>query len=106
MYLGLSINHQKKENFKFIDNEIEFVPHQIFNIGNSNPQTLMEYINCIENALGIKADKEFLPMQPGDVENTYADTSSLQNWINFKPETSIQNGIDKFVNWYKSYYGY
>ena len=84
----------------------EYVPYKIFNIGNSNPQKLMDYINCIEKAIGIKAKKEFLPMQPGDVEYTYADTEILQDWIKFRPDTDIQKGIDNFVDWYKSYYGY
>ena len=76
----------------------------IFNIGNSNPVSLKEYIEIIEKNLGKKAIKEFLPMQPGDVKATSADTKLLEEWIGFKPNTSIDNGVNKFVNWYKLYY--
>ena len=79
-------------------------PHRIFNIGNSQPIPLMEYIYAIEKALGIEAKKEYLPMQAGDVEITSADTSSLERWINFKPNTSINDGVVKFVEWYKNFY--
>ena len=65
----------------------------------------MEYIKCIENTLGKKANKIFLPMQPGDVEATYADTSLIESWINFKPSTKIESGIKEFVKWYLDYYG-
>ncbi len=79
-------------------------PHQIFNIGNSNPTPLMEYIYALEDSLGIKAEKIFLPMQPGDVADTSADTSYLEEWVHFKPSTSVQDGVRKFVDWYKSFY--
>jgi len=65
----------------------------------------MKYVEAIENHLSIKAKKEMLPMQPGDVENTAADTESLEKWIGFKPNTSIKDGIGKFIHWYKKYYG-
>ena len=96
------------ENFNFMnpDPSISWAPHKIFNIGNSNPIKLMDYINEIEEALGKKAIKEYLPIQPGDVKATSADTSKLENWINFKPNTSIRNGVRKFVKWYKDYYKY
>ncbi len=96
------------ENFNFMnpDPSISWSPHKIFNIGNSNPIKLMDYINEIEEALGKKAIKEYLPMQPGDVKATSADTSKLENWINFKPNTSIKNGVTEFVKWYKDYYKY
>ena len=96
------------ENFNFMnpDPSISWAPHKIFNIGNSNPIKLMDYINEIEEALGKKAIKEYLPIQPGDVKATSADTSKLENWINFKPNTSIKNGVSKFVSWYKAYYKY
>ncbi len=80
-------------------------PFKIFNIGNSNKTELMQYVEAIENHLSIKAKKEMLPMQPGDVENTAADTESLEKWIGFKPNTSIKDGIGKFIQWYKKYYG-
>jgi len=79
-------------------------PFKIFNIGNSNKTELMKYVECIENALSKKAKKEMLPMQPGDVESTYADTSSLEEWIGYKPCTSVDYGVNNFVNWYKNYY--
>ena len=61
---------------------------------------------AIEKATGLKSKKNFLPMQPGDVENTEADTSNLEDWISFKPNTFISKGVEEFVRWYKDYYGY
>tara|TARA_B100000579_G_C22761694_1_gene819282 strand:+ start:72 stop:1088 length:1017 start_codon:yes stop_codon:yes gene_type:complete len=81
-----------------------WAPYRIFNIGNSNPVSLKKYIETIEKNLGKKAIKELLPMQPGDVEATSADTKLLEDWIGFKPNTSIDDGINKFVNWFKVYY--
>ena len=86
------------------DPATSWAPHRIFNIGNSNPTPLMAYIEALENTLGIRAKKEFLSMQPGDVPATAADTSALESWVGFKPSTSIDEGIDKFVSWYKEYY--
>ncbi len=82
-----------------------WVPYRVFNIGNSNPTPLMDYIAAIEDALGIKSKKNFLPMQPGDVCATSADTSSLEEWIGFKPGTPVKEGVSKFVNWYRDFYG-
>jgi UDP-glucuronate 4-epimerase len=79
-------------------------PFQIFNIGNSAPITLMEYINTIEKKLNKNAIKEYLPMQEGDVPATHADVSSLENYINYKPETKIEIGISNFIDWYKKFY--
>ena len=79
-------------------------PYRIFNIGNSNPTPLMEYIKAIEKSLNIKAKIEFLPMQKGDVKETFADTSALESWIKYKRSTNIKDGIDKFINWYKEFY--
>ena len=93
-------------NYMDPDPSVSWAPHKIFNIGNSNPIKLMDYINEIEKAVGKKAIKEYLPMQPGDVKATFADTSKLENWINFKPNTSIKNGVSNFVKWYKDYYKY
>ena len=81
-----------------------WAPFKVFNIGNSNPVSLMEYISTLELNLGKKSEKIFLPMQPGDVESTSADTSYLEDWTGFKPKTSISEGIYKFVEWYKNYY--
>jgi UDP-glucuronate 4-epimerase len=79
-------------------------PYRIFNIGNHNPTPLMDFIGTLESALGIEAKKNFLPMQPGDVVSTAADTSALNAWIGFQPNTSIRDGVEKFVHWYLSYY--
>lgn len=79
-------------------------PYRIFNIGNSNPTPLMDYIEAIEKCLGIESIKEFLPLQLGDVPATSADTKALEEWIGFKPNTPIQEGVDKFINWYRSFY--
>ena len=81
-----------------------WAPHRIFNIGNSAPESLSAYITAIENALGIKAKKEFLPLQPGDVSATFSDCTSLESYINYKPNTSINEGIKEFIYWYKSFY--
>tara|TARA_B100000212_G_C27319513_1_gene509483 strand:+ start:41 stop:1069 length:1029 start_codon:yes stop_codon:yes gene_type:complete len=81
-----------------------FAPHRIFNIGNSQPTPLMDYIFAIERELDIVAKKEFLPMQPGDVKVTAADTSLLEDWVNFKPNTSISVGVSRFISWYKKFY--
>ena len=81
-----------------------WAPYKIFNIGNSNPTKLMDYIEAIEMHLGKKAKKEFLPMQPGDVPGTNSDCSALEEWVKFKPSTSIYDGIGEFIYWYKKYY--
>ena len=86
------------------DESTSFAPYRIFNIGNNKPISLLKFIEILEDELGIKANKRFLPMQPGDVIATYADTSLLNDWINFLPTTSIELGIHKFVKWFKSYY--
>ena len=79
-------------------------PYRIYNIGNGNPVDLMEMINIIEQETGIKAEKNLLPMQPGDVAETFADTKSLETDTGFKPDTPLQVGISRFVRWYKEYY--
>ena len=96
------------ENPDFNKQEINpassWAAHKIFNIGNSNPIPLMRFVDAIENKLGIKAIKEFLPMQPGDVPATCADTSSLEDWVGFKPNTKVEVGIANFISWYKEFY--
>lgn len=79
-------------------------PYRIYNIGNSRPTCLMDYINCIEKVLGIEAKKEFFPMQSGDVYQTYADSSALAVSTGFKPNTPLQEGINKTVSWFKWFY--
>ena len=79
-------------------------PYRVYNIGNGNPVKLMDYIYALEKSLGINAVKNFKEMQPGDVSSTWADTESLFKKIGYKPQTSLQTGIDKFTEWYKDYY--
>ena len=79
-------------------------PYRIYNIGNSRPTKLLDYIKCIENAIGREARKEMLPMQPGDVYQTYADSSALAQMTGFKPDTPLQKGIDNTVRWFRQYY--
>jgi UDP-glucuronate 4-epimerase len=81
-----------------------YTPYKLYNIGNNNPVELLEFIEEIENALGRKAKKEFLDMQPGDVPATYADVDDLMQDVGFKPATPIASGIRHFIEWYKDYY--
>jgi UDP-glucuronate 4-epimerase len=87
------------------DPATSWAPHRLFNIGNSNPTPLTNYIEAIEAALGVKAQKRFLPMQPGDVPATAADTTSLEAWTGFKPNTPVREGVARFVAWYREFYG-
>ena len=82
-----------------------WAPHRVFNIGNSNPTPLMDYIHAVEQALGVTADKQLMPMQPGDVPATAADTSALEAWVDFKPNTPVKEGVARFVAWYRQFYG-
>ena len=84
--------------------DTSWAPHRIFNIGNSTPESLIDYIKAIEDNLGIKANKELLPLQPGDVPDTFSDCTSLETFINYKPNTSIEDGITKFISWYRKFY--
>jgi len=79
-------------------------PYRLYNIGNHSPVKLLDFIALIEKALGRKAQKELLPMQPGDVPATYADVDDLSRAVGFSPETPLEQGIEKFVKWYRSYY--
>ena len=122
-------NGQMKRSFTYIDDVIEglyrvlhktpksdklffekdknpsesWAPHKIFNIGNSESTSLMEYINEIENIIGKKAIKNYLPIQPGDVPQTSADINLLESYVNYKPQTSIKVGIKQFIDWYLYY---
>ena len=80
------------------------VPWRIFNIGNGQPTPLMNYITAIEQALGIEAEKNFMEMQPGDVLKTSADTSRLDEWVGFKPDTPVSEGVENFVDWFRTFY--
>ena len=79
-------------------------PWRIYNIGNNKRVKLMDYIDALEKALGKKAKINFLPLQPGDVPDTYASVENLKNHFNYKPSTSVDEGVFKFVKWYKDYY--
>jgi len=79
-------------------------PYRVYNIGNSQPTRLMTYIESLEKALGIEAVKNMLPMQPGDVLGTSADTQPLYDAINFRPQTSVEQGVQQFVDWYRDFY--
>lgn len=120
-------NHGKmKRDFTYIDDIIEglvrvidHIPqpeaaannrfskpaYQLYNIGNNQPIELMHFISALENCLGVKAIKEMYPMQPGDVYVTYADVDDLMQDVGFRPDTPIEEGLARFVRWYRDYYG-
>ncbi|MDV5429784.1 MULTISPECIES: NAD-dependent epimerase [Klebsiella pneumoniae complex] len=79
-------------------------PYRVYNIGNSSPVELMDYITALEEALGMIAEKNMMPIQPGDVLETSADTKPLYDLVGFKPQTSVKDGVKNFVDWYKAYY--
>ena len=87
------------------DPATSYAPYRIYNIGNNSPVKLMDFIDEIEKQLGIPAIKNLMPIQPGDVPSTYADTSALQQDFGYKPNTSIATGVKNFVEWYRKYYG-
>tara|TARA_B100001027_G_C16254679_1_gene326283 strand:- start:722 stop:1726 length:1005 start_codon:yes stop_codon:yes gene_type:complete len=89
---------------KSINPSSSSAPWRIFNIGNNSPITLLEYIKIIEKILNKKAKKKYFPMQPGDVRATAANTDLLYKYIGFKPSTDLEEGINKFIKWYKEYY--
>ena len=80
------------------------VPYRVFNIGNNDPVPLLDFIGAIENALGMKAERRLLPLQDGDVPATFADTALLDDWVGFAPATPIQEGVSRFIAWYRGYY--
>jgi UDP-glucuronate 4-epimerase len=80
------------------------VQHRVYNIGNNKPVNLLVFIETLEKVIGIEAKKEFLPMQKGDVYQTYADVSDLERDFGFRPDTPIEEGLKKFVEWYREYY--
>jgi len=79
-------------------------PWKVYNIGNNNPVELLDYIGALEKALGRKAEQNLLPLQPGDVPDTYADVQALVDDVNYQPATSVEEGIGRFVQWYKAYF--
>jgi len=94
------------EQFDFFNpnQSTSFAPFRIFNIGNSKPIELLRFIEILEDELGFKAVKNFLPIQPGDVEATSANIDLLENWVGFKPSYSIEKGLSKFAKWFLDYY--
>lgn len=84
----------------------EAIPYQLFNLGNGAPVSLLEFINILEKLLGKTAQKNMLPMQPGDVEKTWANIDRLYNYINYKPQVDLKQGLAHFVQWYNNYYGF
>ncbi|MDR2093600.1 MAG: NAD-dependent epimerase [Azoarcus sp.] len=80
-------------------------PYRVFNIGNHEPVDLLDFIEAIETRLGRRAEKNLLPMQDGDVPATHADVSELADWTGFRPATSVRDGVGRFVDWYRAYYG-
>jgi UDP-glucuronate 4-epimerase len=106
-------NHgEMVRDFTYIDDIAEGVlrvvdrpaPYRVFNIGNSDPVPLLSYIEAIEDALGIKARKNFLPLQPGEMVSTFADVSELAQWTGFRPRTGVREGVQRFVAWYRDYF--
>src|SRR5699024_914218 len=86
------------------DPSSSYAPYKVYNIGNNNPVNLMDFIEAIENKLGKKAIKNFMPLQAGDVPETYANVEDLYRDIDFRPQTSIQDGVNNFIDWYVDYY--
>lgn len=113
-------NHgEMLRDFTYVDDIVEGISHmivcppdenedgdryKIYNIGNSHPVKLMDFISILEKAIGTEAKKEFLPMQPGDVYQTYADVSELEKDFDFKPKTTLEEGLTRFAAWFKAYY--
>jgi UDP-glucuronate 4-epimerase len=96
------INPQWDSNLP--DPGTSLAPWRVYNIGNNSPVELMDYISAIEKALGKTATKELLPLQPGDVPDTYANVDDLAEQFHYKPATSVQDGIQQFVDWYRNYF--
>ena len=86
------------------DAALSWAPHRVFNIGNSDPTPLLDFIAALEKSLGYEAIKQFEPMQPGDVQSTAADTHLLEEWIGFRPSTSVLQGVSRFAKWYLEFY--
>jgi UDP-glucuronate 4-epimerase len=80
-------------------------PYRLYNIGNNRPVELMHYIETLERCLGKTAEKQLLPLQPGDVPDTYADVTELVDDVGYRPSTTVEEGIARFVDWYRDYYG-
>ena len=92
------------DSFTDTDSQSPVAPFRIINIGNSQPERLIDFITAIEKSLGLKAKKNMCEMQPGDVKDTWADTSLMKTITGYEPTTTIDDGVSKFVTWYRSYY--
>ncbi len=79
-------------------------PHKVFNIGRGEPVKLLDFVDCLETAIGIKAQRNYLPMQAGDVVQTWADVAELAQLVDFRPQVTVQEGVRRFVEWYRDYY--
>ncbi|WP_367375029.1 NAD-dependent epimerase [Pseudomonas lini] len=114
-------NHgQMSRDFTYIDDIIESIArlrskppvpsepgdgaNRIFNIGRGQPVPLLEFVDCLESALGIKAQRNFMPLQAGDVVKTWADISALAEWVDFRPQVTVETGVTEFVKWYRHFY--
>ncbi|QVK32267.1 MULTISPECIES: NAD-dependent epimerase [Pseudomonas syringae group] len=113
-------NHgEMARDFTYIDDIVESIlrlrllppdavgsepPHQLFNIGRGQPVKLLEFVDCLEAALGLRAERRYLPLQAGDVLQTWADVSALSQWIDFQPQVSVDTGVRAFVDWYREHY--
>lgn len=114
-------NHgQMSRDFTYIDDIVESIArlrskppvsngpgdgaNRIFNIGRGQPVPLLEFVDCLESALGIKAQRNFLPLQAGDVVKTWADVSALAEWVDFRPQVTVETGVAEFVKWYRHFY--
>ncbi len=89
---------------KIPDNDRNGACHKVYNIGNSKPEKLVDFVNILEECIGKRANIVYLPMQQGDVYQTYADITELEHDFRFKPKTSIKEGLTNFVDWYRAYY--
>lgn len=113
-------NGQMRRDFTYVDDVVDAVlkvmavppvatadapAHRVLNVGNNGPVSLLDFIGCIEKATGIEAIKHFMPMQQGDVPETWADTTALEKGFGIRPNTDLQLGVQRFVDWYRSYYG-
>jgi UDP-glucuronate 4-epimerase len=96
--------HSELDSESNLQSDRSSAPYRIYNIGNNSPVQLLEFIETLEKAIGINAKKNFLPMQAGDVVSTYADVSDLMNDFGYKPDTSLEVGIERFVKWYKKFH--
>ncbi|PZW63113.1 UDP-glucuronate 4-epimerase [Pseudomonas sp. URMO17WK12:I6] len=114
-------NHgQMSRDFTYVDDIVESVArlrskppvpnepgagvNRIFNIGRGQPVPLLEFVDCLESALGIKAQRNFMPLQAGDVIKTWADISALAEWVDFRPQVAVETGVAEFVKWYRHFY--